>query len=220
MSPNGALATTLEDRLVELGGIAASRVRLDPTPGQATLEDLLAANESREGGLVELVDGSLVEKAMGYEASVVAMAIAHILRHFVSKNRLGLVSGADGFFRLLSTTRGPDVAFVSLDRLPGGSFPTQNYPQLVPNLVVEVLSPGNTKAEMARKRLEYFHSGVQIVWMVDCKHRTIAIYTSPSNVRVVGEREFIDGGNAIQGFTSPVADFFVDLDIGKQSPST
>ena len=218
MSPNMAMATTLEDRLIELGGIAASRVRLDPAPGQATLADLIAINESRERGLYELVDGSLVEKAMGYEASVVAMAIAHILRHFVSKNQLGLVSGADGFFRLLTSTRGPDVAVVARERLPGGNFPTQPYPQLAPNLVVEVLSPGNTKAEMARKRLEYFHNSVQIVWMVDCTNRTVAIYTSPSDVRVVGEEETIDGGDAIPGFTSPVADFFIDLDIGQQEP--
>ena len=35
MSINMAIATTLEDRLIELGGIAAMRVRLDPAPGQA-----------------------------------------------------------------------------------------------------------------------------------------------------------------------------------------
>lgn len=215
MSPNMGIATTLEDLLVELGGIAACRVRLDPAPGQATLADLLAVNESSERGLFELIDGSLVEKAMSFEASVVALAIARILGMFVSKHRLGLVSGADGFFRLLSSTRGPDVAFLARERLPGGTFPTQPYPQLAPNLVVEVLSPGNTKAEMARKRLEYFHSGVQIVWIVDCTNRSVAIYTSTSNVKVVSEEESINGGDAIPGFTSTVADFFVDLDIGR-----
>jgi Uma2 family endonuclease len=61
----------------------------------------------------------------------------------------------------LTTTRGPDVAFIEKNRLPGGGFPRQAYPALAPNLVGEVLSPGNTKAEMARKRLEYFHAGVE-----------------------------------------------------------
>jgi Uma2 family endonuclease len=215
MSSNSAIATTIEDRLTELGGISPSRLRLTPPPGLATQTDQILANESDSGKLVELVDGSLVEKAMGYEASVVAAAIAHILRQFVSSNRLGLISGADGFFRLLDSTRGPDVAFISLDRLPNGLFPNQMYPELAPNLVVEVLSPGNTKAEMARKRLEYFHSGVQIVWMVDCMNRTIAVYTSSTDVRVVSETELIDGGVALPGFRSPVAHFFADLDIGK-----
>ena len=215
MSPNMAIATTIEDRLTELGGISAKRVRLNPPPGQATLADLIAINDSKNEGLFELVDGTLVEMAMSYEASVVALAIAYILKNFISKHRLGLISGPDGFFRFQSSTRGPDVAYVACEKLPGGKFPSQAYPQIAPNLVVEVLSPGNTKAEMARKRLEYFHCGVLVVWIVDCTHRTVAIYTSPSDVRVVNEDDVIDGGEAIPGFASPVRDFFVDLDIGQ-----
>lgn len=213
MSSNTAIATTVEDRLTELGGISSGRLRLNPPLGLATQADLIAANEIGNSTWVELVDGCLVEKAMGYESSVVAAAIVRILGTFVSIHRLGLVSGADGFFRLLDSTRGPDVAFVALDRLPKGVFANPMYPQMAPNLVVEVLSPGNTKAEMARKRLEYFHSGVQVVWMVDCTHRTIAIYTSSTNVRLVCETDTIDGGIALPGFESPVAAFFSDLDI-------
>ena len=105
MSINMAIATTLEERLIELGGIAAMRVRLDPAPGHATLADLMAVNESKEHGLFELVDGTLVEKAMSYEASIVAIAIARIIGTFVFKNRLGLISGTDGFFRLQTSTQ-------------------------------------------------------------------------------------------------------------------
>ena len=215
MRPNLAIATTIEDRLAELGGISPSRLRLTPPPGLATHADLVVANESGMDSLVEWVDGCLVEKAMGYEASVVAAAMVRILGTFVSIHRLGLVSGADGFFRLLDSTRGPDVAFIALERLPNGVFPFQSFPHIAPNLVVEVLSPENTKAEMTRKRLEYFHCGVQIVWIVDCTHRSIAVYSSSSEVHVVGETESLDGGIALPGFSSPVVDFFADLDIGQ-----
>lgn len=215
MNVNLALAATMQDRLTELGGISPDRVRLQPTPGLATIADLESLNESKQSGLYELVDGTLVEKAMGFEAAVVAVAFIRILSEFVSKHRLGLVSGPDGLFQLLDSVRGPDVAYISRERLPGGNLPSQAYPQLSPNLVVEVLSPGNTKAEMARKRMEYFHSGVQIVWMVDCLNRTIAIYTSGTAVRVVNERETLDAGDVLPGFSCPVADFFADLDIGQ-----
>ena len=215
MSTNAALANTMQDRLTDLGGIDASRVLLTPHPGQATLTDLIAINHSPNHSLYELVDGTLVEKAMSYEASVVAGTVLFILRQFVSKYRLGLISGADGFFKLQSSTRGPDVAFVARDRLPGGVFPSQVYPQITPNLAVEVLNPGNTKAEMARKRLEYFHAGVQVVWMVDCTNRSVAVFTSPTDVIVLGEEEVIDGGEAVPGFASRVGDFFADLDIGQ-----
>jgi Uma2 family endonuclease len=157
---------------------------------------------------------TLVEKAMGYEASVVGIAIARIIGAYVAAHRLGIVSGADGMFQLRSSVRGPDVAYVSRERLPNQKFPTESYPALEPNLVVEVLSPGNTKGEMTRKRLEYFHSNVQVVWIIDCLNRSVAAYTSPSKVRVYSEEETIDGGDAIPGFTANVSDFFRDLDIG------
>lgn len=211
---NRGVAITLEEQLAELGGISAARVRLSPPPGQATVADLLAANTVDKRSLFELVDGTLVEKAMGYEASVVAAAILRVLGTFVSANRLGLISGADGFFQLQSTTRGPDVAFVARRRLAGGKFPSEPYPHLAPNLVVEVLSPGNTSAEMARKRLEYFHAGVEVVWIVDCVNRSVAVFTSPSQVVVLGEQDTIDCTSQLPGFASPVAQFFADLDIG------
>ena len=98
MSPHSTVASTVDDRLQELGNISADRVRMIPAPGQATIQDCIALNDSSELGLFELVDGTLVQKTMGYEASVVAGTILAILRAFVSRNRLGLVSGADGLF--------------------------------------------------------------------------------------------------------------------------
>ena len=212
---NAAVAWTLIDRLNDLGGIAADRVRLQPQPGSATVVDLITANAS-DKPLCELIDQTLVEKAMGYEASVVAAAILEILRRFVIPRKLGLVSGADGMFRLLSSlVRGPDVAFVSRARLPGGRFPTDPYPALAPDLAVEVLSPGNTRAEMTRKRIEYFHSGVRLVWVVDCSDRSVAVYSSPSSFRVLTAADSIDGGEVLPGFLQPVAEFFADLDLGQ-----
>ena len=211
---NAAVTTSMADRLDEFGGITPDRVRMSPSPGTATVEDLKLAN-STSRPLCELVDNTLVEKAVRYEASVVAIAIARILGNFVAAHRLGLVSGADGMFQLvISSVRGPDVAFVSRDRLPDGRFPGDAYPSIAPDLVVEVLSPGNTKGEMSRKRIEYFHSGVRLVWMVDCVDRSVAVYTSPNSVRILTEEEQIDGGDVLSGFSSPVADFFADLDIG------
>ncbi len=215
MNLNDAVATTLEDHLAQLGGIPVERVCLIPPPGFATFADCIAANEAGDRTLFEWVDGTLVEKAVSFESSVVAAAILYVLKKFVSRNPDGLVSGADGFFRLKSSTRGPDVAYVNQERLPGGVFPSQPYPQLAPNLVVEVLSPGNTKSEMTRKRLEYFHNDVQLVWIVDCVNRSVAVYTSMSDVKVLGASDTIDGGIVLPEFRSSVSEFFSDLDIGR-----
>lgn len=68
MSFNSTLPVTLEDHLVLLGGIPADRVRLNPPLGRAVMSDLAIAHQ--QGSLCELVDGTLVEKAMGYEQSM------------------------------------------------------------------------------------------------------------------------------------------------------
>lgn len=121
MNTNAVLPQTFEDHLKTLGGWPGGGVRSSPSPGTVTQQDLLSANGNGCPDC-ELVDGTLAEKPTGSEASVVAAAIAQILGTFSRARHLGLVSGADGFFRLKTSTRVPDVAFVSQDRLPGGVF--------------------------------------------------------------------------------------------------
>jgi len=211
---NAAVISTMAERLEEFGGISPDRVRMIPAPGTATLDDLREANV-RHDALCELIDQTLVEKAMSYDASVVAGAILGILRAFIIPRKLGLISGADGFFQLpASNVRGPDVAFVSRERLPDGRIPREAYPPIAPNLAVEVLRPGNTKQEMSRKRNEYFHSGVKPVWIVDCVDRSVAVYTSPSAVTVLNEEATITADGVVSGFSCAVAAFFADLDLG------
>src|SRR5207244_2699767 len=90
---------TLADLLERLGAIPPARVRFQPAPGTATEEDVIAAGQ-RENRLCELVDGVLVEKAMGFREACLAGALLALLREFVVPRNLGLVSGADGMIRL------------------------------------------------------------------------------------------------------------------------
>src|SRR5262252_1544690 len=115
---------TLADLLEQLGGIAPARVRIRPVPGAATEEDILAIHD-REGRLCELVDGVLVEKAMGLRESYLAIVLSTILWNFVQLRNLGLVTGEAGMMRLMAgLVRIPDVAFISWARLPGQCVPT------------------------------------------------------------------------------------------------
>src|SRR5215469_4645418 len=60
--------TTVSDLLHELGDIPPSRVLLKPLPGTATVEDIVEIH-ARTRRLCELVDGTLVEKGMGFRQS-------------------------------------------------------------------------------------------------------------------------------------------------------
>lgn len=114
--------------------------------------------------------------------------------------------------------RGPDVAFVSWHSLPNGRIPEEPVPELAPDFVIEVLSRGNTRAEMARKRREYFQAGVRLVWMVDLRNRTIAVYTTSEVVTVIEEGRSIDGGSVLPNWSFNTGDLFSELDRKAPAP--
>jgi Uma2 family endonuclease len=207
-----AIATTWEDRLSDLGNVPAIRVRLDPTPGTATVNDVVRLRDT-ERRLYELVDGTLVEKAMGWQESFLAGILLQWLNNYLDQKRLGVATGPDGMTRLFGdTVRGPDVAFVTWERLPDGRLPREPVPDLVPNFVIEVLSSGNTYAEMSRKRREYFHAGVELLWMVDHRSRTVTVFNSALDFTVFREGQMLDGGTVLPGWQVDVSDLFGRLD--------
>jgi Uma2 family endonuclease len=204
---------TLEDLVDALGGIPLSRIMARPAPGTATEEDLLLVNDSKRH-LCELVDGVLVEKAMGLHESLLAGALIAILRSFVIPRNLGIVTAPDGTMKLFpGLVRIPDVAFISWDRLPGGRIPAEAMPQVAPDLAIEVLSKGNTKPEMARKRKEYFSAGVDVVWEVDPAKRSVAVYErGKKKPRLYNHSQTIECGRSLAGFRLVLADLFGELD--------
>ena len=208
-----AAIDSLADLLEHLGGISPNRVRFRPAPGTATEKDVLAIHD-REGRLYELVDGVLVEKAMGWRESFLAIALVSILRGFVRPRNLGLVTGADGTMRLVSgLVRIPDVAFISWNRLPNRRVPTEPIPDVAPDLAVEVLRVGNTAREMARKRQDYFAAGVQLVWQINPSTRTVEVFTAPDQPTVLHAMQTLDGGTVLPGFVLPLHKLFAELDL-------
>src|SRR5262245_66598546 len=83
---------TFADLLEALGNVPADRILMHPAPGTATEEDVIAAAEGPEKRLCELIDGVLVEKAVGIRESLLAAAIMDLLRDFVIPRNLGIVT--------------------------------------------------------------------------------------------------------------------------------
>ncbi len=203
-----SMAALVED----LGGVPLDRVLVDPPPGLATEKELLRFVEV-DKLLVELVNGTLVEKPVGFNEDRIGMEIAFALMDFVRPRNLGVIAGPTGTLRMSGgNIRLPDVTFVAWSDVPGGVLPKEPVPRLPPTIAVEVLSPSNTKAEMARKRREYFESGTKLVWEVDPSTRTVGVYrpSAPDDPQVLTEAQAIDGEHVLPGFRLPLVSVFAD----------
>lgn len=203
--------TNLGELLKQLGDIPPDRVRLRPAPGSAKERHVVWIDD-HEDRLCELLDGVLVEKALGARESFLACVLVQILGTFVEKHDLGVVLGEAGMLRLRpGLVRIPDVSFISWERIPSGEFPAEPIPDLVPDLAVEILSEGNTRGEIARKLREYFEAGTRIVWVIDPRARAVEVYSSATDRHRLRNGQTLDGGDVLPGFKLPLKSFFARL---------
>ena len=202
---------TAVDLVERFGAIPLDRVLHDPPPGTATEEDVVFLNEHKDR-LCELVDGTLVEKTVGFFESHLTAYLIELLSTFVRKHRLGIVAGESGMMRLApGLVRIPDVSFISWDRLPDGRVPHVAIADFAPDLAVEVISRGNTRQEMERKLRDYFAAGTRLVWYVYHEpRREVRAYIRPDEFTTVHEDETLDGGSVLPGFQLPLAELFAE----------
>jgi Uma2 family endonuclease len=202
---------TFAEFWTHLGGIPPERIRMVPPPGAATENDVIEA-ERRTGMPCELIDGTLVEKAMGYFESFLAVRIIQSLAAFVDAHDLGIVLGADGTLQILPRqVRIPDVCFISWARFPDRKLPREPIPALAPDLAIEVLSEGNTEAEMRRKLHDYFTAGVRLVWYIDPRTRSAKSYTSEDQFVEATETDTLSGRDVLPGFELSLKELFAEV---------
>jgi Uma2 family endonuclease len=212
ISDTGVPIWTASEVIAHFGDIPIARILTAPSPGEATEADVIRLHECHDR-LCELIDGTLVEKTMGWQEAELAIVIATMLRNFVSAHRLGKVFGPDGMFRLEPRQiRIPDVAYISKQRFAGRAPKPGAFWELGCDLAVEVISPSNTRREMERKIGDYFAAGVAIVWLVYLTPREVVVYSSPSQSVMLRGEDVLEGGELLPGFSVSVAQIFAELD--------
>jgi Uma2 family endonuclease len=162
----------------------------------------------------ELIRGELKKMSpTGGTHGILCAELAIALGIFLKSTHLGLVFGAETGFLVEhnpDTVVGADAAFVSHERLKDVENIDKFLP-FAPDLAVEVLSPGNTVQEIDEKIAFYFAAGSRAVWVFNPKRRTVAVYSSPLEVRILGEQETLDGGDVLPGFTLELAKLFAAI---------
>jgi Uma2 family endonuclease len=209
MDPAIANLETVAELLERLGDIPPHRIRWKPYPGTATEQDVIAAEAALDKRLCELVDGTLVEKPMGQYEARLGGVIFLFIEKYLETNNLGYCYPADAMLRIVPRrVRLPDVSFVSWSQLPTRELPAEPIANLVPHLVVEVISESNTPRELKGKRDEYFQGGAKLVWEIYPKTQSARIYIDPDTFQEIGPDGTLDGGDVLPGFLLPLSQLF------------
>ena len=172
-----------------------------------TARDLEAVPEAERG---ELIRGEMRPVSpTNPEHFLVTGNVFGPLWSFVNERGLGVVGGEGGFLLEVDpdTMLAPDVAFVPWDRFPPKGR-RRGFQPIVPDLVVEVLSPSNTAAEVNEKVRIYLAAGVRLVWVVDPVAEVVTVYEPDGAARLLRPGEALDGGAVLPGFALPLDDLF------------
>lgn len=172
-----------------------------------TAEEFYQLPSPQDGSQQELVRGEIITMPPpGGMHGVCCNKAGRRLGNFVEDNDLGSVTSNDTGFvteRGPDSVRGPDIAFWSKERLP---VVPVGYIEVAPDLLVEVLSPSNTSKQIRAKLKEYFGKGVRIVWVIAPEDRTLTIYRTLDEARLLHESATVTGEDVLPGFTCRVND--------------
>ena len=179
------------------------------TTKSLTAEDLLRLNSQGVKG--ELIRGVLCETvSVGVEHSFIAGNMLAALHNHVRQRRLGRIGGTDGGVLLQrdpDTVREPDLFFVSAQRLPL-DIRVQGYLEVIPEMVVEIVSPSDTQQAVNDKTLMWLSHGVMMVVEVYPAERAVMVHRSGVPAVTLTGDDALEGGDVLPGFSLPLSEIF------------
>lgn len=173
-----------------------------------TAEDLLRLPD--DGCRYELLDGELLEMSpAGFRHNRILVEIAFYLRSHVRSANIGAISAGDTgvvLRRNPDRVRAPDICFIAAHRVPKGDA-SVGFLEIVPDLVVEIVSPSDTATQVQQKTEEWLQAGARLVWTVYPETRTVVSQTIET-IRLLHDTDTLTGEPVLPGFSVPVAALF------------
>ena len=164
------------------------------------------------GKRYELIRGVLKEKAVGTGlAHSINLSFAHfaLFPHTAGSDN-GLLCIGEPCYRVgrnPDTVLCPDLAWIAPGRIPTG---TTGYPELTPDLCIEVASPSNARADrlLADKAQMWLDFGAREVWVLNPEDTTVTRYRPGRPPVTLGADDILDGGELLPGFSIAVWQLF------------
>jgi len=174
------------------------------TKGQITDEDLMRL--PRDGRKWEPVDERLQEVATSAKHDQIVIWLGRLIGPFADDHAI-LTASQAGFRMSDRNVRCPDFGFTRYDCFPIGEV-SDGFVEFAPDIAVEIISPSEEPADMARKVEEYFASGAQQIWHIFPETQTVRVFCSLTEVRVYQPDEEIDLDDLLPGFRGRAAELF------------
>lgn len=183
----------------------------DIMPEPPTVTSTLTAEELLDLDLpnkqTELVRGRLiVREPPGYGHGVTALKITRLIANHVHDHGLGIVVAAETGFKLSSnpdTVRAADAAYIDRQRAPDP--PPPGYLAMAPDLVVEVVSPGDRPGEVQAKVSDWLSAGSRVVWVIDPGRERAIVYREDGSVDLLTSQDMLSGEDVLPGFACALA---------------
>jgi len=179
-------------------------MQLEAQLSHADYERLLALPEN-QGRRLELLHGEVVETMPTFLHGELAGILFMLIWAYARQHQLGRVS-VEARYRPEDGSANdfiPYVSFISdAARIP------QEGPILgMPDLAVEILSPGQSEKYLLDKALLYLRYGAQVVWLIYPTKRLVEVLSSTERL-LLREEDTLEGGALLPGFSTPVKALF------------
>ncbi len=175
-----------------------------------TAEEFAQLPQPEDDSQQELVNGVVITMPPpSFYHGLCCSELGYRLGRHVREQKLGWITSNDSgviLARKPDTVRGPDLAFWSSERMPAP--PRTGYPDLAPDLVVEVLSPSDVFPQILRKVQQYLRAGTREVWVVVPEDRSVTVCRPGQEQVILSNGETLSSGDILPGFSCPVADLF------------
>lgn len=155
---------------------------------------------------LELINGEIVEEMPTQLHAAIVSLINFFVMLYLREHPIGYAL-AEARYRLPDDNendRVPDFSFISTAK---GPLVKQGAAPYMPDLAVEVQSPGQSDRFMSDKATYYLAHGTRMVWLVYPDRRLVEVLT-PDERHLLTEDAVINGGAVLPGFSLPVKDIF------------
>jgi Uma2 family endonuclease len=175
-----------------------------------------------DGNRYEIINGELINMGnSGMEHGNIGIFLGGLIEIFVRQHNLGVTCDSSTAFKLKAENKRfssrcvppPDISFVSKERLVGLKRLPKGFFEGAPDLVVEIISPGNTFEEIQNKIEEYFESGTKLLWVIHPDGKYVLVYHSPQPELLLRSNDVLSGEEIILNFQILVGDLFRTLEF-------